>query len=177
MPIFKAIGACFEKPEVNHKVWPLGSKVTRICLVLFSESICACKIILAPSLDFYDFLKIISNLTRKWSLMTFEFNFTSNFCAQAKDHSCAKISSWLLVFLLELKLFIAKSHFWPLWPLCDLFDPWRSCDLNGEVVIVIVSKFGGNSLKHVEVMANWSVARYFEFDPELTLNICSRSRT
>ena len=40
------------------------------------------------------------------------------------------------------------------WPLNVMWHKW-------EVVIVIVSKFGGNSLKHRKVMANWNVARFF----------------
>ena len=38
------------------------------------------------------------------------------------------------------------------WPLKVMWHKW-------EVVIVIVSKFGGNGLKHVEIMGNWNVAR------------------
>ena len=47
------------------------------------------------------------------------------------------------------------------WPLKVMWHKW-------EVVIVIVSKFGGNSLKHVEIMANWNVARKLVKE-ELTL--------
>ena len=60
--------------EVTLKIRPLGSKVTWISSVYFSESKCTNKIILAPSLDyFYDFCKFGPEVTPKiWPFLTFE---------------------------------------------------------------------------------------------------------
>ena len=74
-------------------------------------------------------------------------------------------------FLLELKRFIVKSYFEPCDP-CVTFWPLKVMWHKWEVLIVIVSKFGGNSSKHVGIMVDWNVDRNllgFFKEKEITL--------